>query len=170
MAENREFPSDLLLAGSIAILTDIFVLVPALSCNFILTALSLAMLLFFPGYVLIAALFPAKKDLDGIERTALSFGLSVVVVPLIGPGLNHTSWGIRLLPILISLSIFTFVMCGVAYRRRKQFPGNKAFLVSFKINFLNLKANVFEKSAKKTDKILMVILVFSILASVGTLL
>jgi uncharacterized membrane protein len=34
------------------------------------------MVLFLPGYALIAALFPRKDDLDGIERIALSFGLT----------------------------------------------------------------------------------------------
>ena len=52
--------------------------------------LSLAFVLFFPGYTLIAALFPAKGRLDGIERVALSFGLSLAVVPLIGLALNFT--------------------------------------------------------------------------------
>ena len=50
--------------------------------------LGLAMVLFLPGYTQIAALFSRKDDLDGIERIALSFGLSIAVVPLIGLGLN----------------------------------------------------------------------------------
>jgi len=33
-------------------------------------------------------LFPGKDDLDGIERIALSFGLSIAVVPLLGLALN----------------------------------------------------------------------------------
>jgi len=37
-----------------------------------------------------AALFPGKDDLDGIERIALSFGLSIAVVPLMGLALNYT--------------------------------------------------------------------------------
>jgi len=65
------------------------------------------MVLFLPGYALIAALFPSKNDLDGIERLALSFGLSIAVVPLIGLGLNFTPFGIRLVPIIVSLSVFT---------------------------------------------------------------
>ncbi|MCK4222104.1 MAG: DUF1616 domain-containing protein, partial [Dehalococcoidia bacterium] len=52
--------------------------------------LGLPFLLFSPGYALIAALFPKKGSLDGIERIALSFGLSIAVVPLIGLILNYT--------------------------------------------------------------------------------
>src|SRR5574337_2061409 len=58
--------------------------------------LGLPFVLFFPGYVLIAALYPRRSDLDGVERVALSLGLSLAVVPLIGLVLNYTLWGIRL--------------------------------------------------------------------------
>jgi uncharacterized membrane protein len=58
-------------------------------------------MLFLPGYALIATLFPRKGDLDGIERIALSFGLSIAITPLLGLGLNYTPFGIRLTPILI---------------------------------------------------------------------
>jgi uncharacterized membrane protein len=47
------------------------------------------MVLFFPGYTLISALFPRKDSLSGVERLALSFGLSIAVVPLIGLILNY---------------------------------------------------------------------------------
>ena len=118
---GKKVPSDLLTVMGLVLLTDIFVLTPGLSETMLRNILGLPLVLFLPGYALIAALFPAKSDLDGIERTALSFGLSIAVVPLIGLGLNYTPWGIRPLPILISLSAFTFIMCGLAYLRRTSF-------------------------------------------------
>ena len=63
--------------------------------------------LFLPGYATIQALFPEGKELDNIERFALTVGLSLAITPLIGLLLNYTPWGIRLDPIVISLSIFT---------------------------------------------------------------
>lgn len=69
-------------------------------------AFGLPFVLFFPGYALIAALYPRRADLDGIERLALSLGLSLAVVPLIGLILNYLPWGIRLIPIVVSLSLF----------------------------------------------------------------
>jgi len=72
--------------------------------------LGLPFILFFPGYTLICALFPKRTQLDTIERVALSFGLSIAVVPLIGLILNYTPWGIRLYPILVSLTGFIVVM------------------------------------------------------------
>ena len=44
------------------------------------------------------------RGIDGIERVTLSSGLSIAIVPLIVLVLNFTPWGIRLLPILVSVS------------------------------------------------------------------
>ena len=119
MAGNQKFPSDLLLVAGLVILTDIFVLIPVLSGSFIRTALSLPLVLFLPGYALIAMLFPEKSGLEGMERIALSVAMSVAVVPLIGLALNYTPWGIKETPLLASLSVFTLLMSGVAYAKKK---------------------------------------------------
>jgi hypothetical protein len=58
--------------------------------------------LFLPGYTLIKTLFPTR-EIDSIERTALSIGMSLALVPLVGLLLNYTPWGIRLTPIALSL-------------------------------------------------------------------
>jgi len=166
---GKKVPSDLLTVTGLVLLTDIFVLTPGLSETVFRNILGLPLVLFLPGYALIAALFPAKSDLDGIERTALSFGLSIAVVPLIGLGLNYTPWGIRLLPILISLSVFTLVMCGLAYLRRAKLPEADAFGISFTKTALELKAEILEKPEPGLDRALTVILVISILLSVTTL-
>jgi len=166
---GKKNPSDLLIVMGLVLLTDTFVLTPGLNESMLRNVLGLPLVLFLPGYALIAALFPAKSDLDGIERTALSFGLSIAVVPLIGLGLNYTPWGIRLLPILISLSVFTFVMCGLAYLRRAKLLENDAFEVPFRETALSLKAEILEKPESKLDKTLTVFLILSILLSVATL-
>jgi len=74
--------------------------------------------LFIPGYVAVEALFPKGRELDGIERLALSIGLSLALVPLVGLLLNYTPWGIRLDPIMISLTILTVGLALVAFARR----------------------------------------------------
>lgn len=74
--------------------------------------------LFIPGYVTVEALFPKGRELDGIERFALSVGLSLALVPLIGLLLNYTPWGIRLTPIVISLTILTVGLAAAALGRR----------------------------------------------------
>jgi len=87
--------------------------------------------LFLPRYSLIATLFPRKDDLDGIERIALSFGLSIAITPLLGLALNYTPFGIRLLPILIVLSVFTIALAIGAYVRRGMTPEEDRFSVDF---------------------------------------
>lgn len=166
---GKKIPSDLLIVIGLVLLTDIFVLAPGLNETILRNVLGLPLVLFLPGYTLIAALFPAKSDLDGIERTALSFGLSIAIVPLIGLVLNYTPFGIRLLPVLISLSIFIFIMCWLAYTRRASLPETEAFEISFSAAALSLKNGIFEKSESKLDRALTIILILSILMSVATL-
>jgi len=45
--------------------------------------------LLLPGYTFIKALFPTK-ELDEIERMALSIGMSLALVPITGLLLHHT--------------------------------------------------------------------------------
>lgn len=169
MVQRNKIPSDIQIVIALVLLTCIFITVPALSNTPIRTVLGLPMVLFLPGYALIAALFPARDDLDGIERLALSFGLSIAVVPLIGLGLNYTQWGIRLLPILISLSVFTLLMCAVAVYRRGSLPEDDEFSVPFSSAYVSIKEEVSRKPENKLDRILTILLVISILASVVTL-
>jgi hypothetical protein len=65
--------------------------------------------LYLPGFSLIRLLFPKGKEIDSLERFALSIGLSLALVPLIGLVLNFAPWGIRLAPIVGSLATFTTV-------------------------------------------------------------
>jgi uncharacterized membrane protein len=88
--------------------------------------LGLAFVLFLPGYVLIAALYPRKNDLDLAERLALSLGLSIVVVPLIGLGLDYSPWSISLNPILAFVTMFIVLAAGVATYRRLTLPSDEA--------------------------------------------
>ncbi|HET8687596.1 MAG TPA: DUF1616 domain-containing protein, partial [Methanosarcina sp.] len=166
---GKKAPSDLVIVMGLVLLTDIFVLIPGINETMFRNILGLPLVLFLPGYALIAALFPAKSDLDGIERTALSFGLSIAVVPLIGLGLNYTPWGIRPFPILISLSALIFIMCGLAYLRRAKLPETETFNISFEAIALSLRAEILGESESKLDKTLTVFLIISILLSVATL-
>jgi uncharacterized membrane protein len=125
--------------------------------------LGLPFLLFFPGYVLIAALFPKKGSLGGVERLALSFGLSIAMVPLIGLILNYTTWGIRLYPILISLTVFILVTSGVAWYRRGKLAPEERFRASFNIRLPSWRGQ------SMTDKVLSIILTVVIVGAIGTL-
>lgn len=92
--------------------------------------LSFPFVFLFPGYTMVCALFPRKEDLDGIERIALSIGLSLAIVPLIGLILNYTPFGIRLYPTLTLLILFIFSMSIMTTLRRKSLPPEKGTLLS----------------------------------------
>lgn len=157
---------DLIIIAIITILCAVFVLTPELNQTFIRTVFGLLLILFVPGYSLIAALFPGRGDLDGIERAALSFGLSVAVTPLIGLALNYTRWGIRLTPILISLSVFTFLMVFLAYLRRRRLPPDERFSVPFGSFIIGFKKD-FEGESR-TSKALSIILMVTIILAIAT--
>jgi uncharacterized membrane protein len=127
------------------------------------------MVLLLPGYALTGAIFPAKNDLEGIERAMVSLGMSIAIVPTMGLALNYTDWGITEIPILTAISVFTLLMCVVAYYRRSLLPETEAFESSFKAASLNLKAEFLNKPESITDKVLAVFLILLVLASVGSL-
>jgi uncharacterized membrane protein len=89
--------------------------------------------LFFPGYALISALFPKQGKLGGIERLALSFGLSIAIVPLIGFILNFTPWGIELYPIVISVTLFILAASVVGWYRQRILEPTQRFRVVIKL-------------------------------------
>jgi len=89
--------------------------------------LGLPFIFFFPGYVLISALFPRKTDLEIVERLVLSFGLSIAVTSLIGLTLNYTAFGIRIYPFISSLFAFIFLISIVGVYRRREVSPNDAF-------------------------------------------
>jgi len=74
--------------------------------------------LYLPGAALIELLYPKPSDLSQLERLALSIGLSLALVPLVGLILNYTPWGIRLDPIFASLSILTLALAMGAVARK----------------------------------------------------
>jgi hypothetical protein len=91
--------------------------------------------LWLPGYTFIKALFPQnlpfakaiarsletpEKNLDIIERIALSIGMSLALVPIVGLLLNYTPWGIRLTPIVLSLLALTTILATAAIIREHQ--------------------------------------------------
>ena len=132
-----------------------------LSMNGILRILfGLPFLLFIPGYILLSALFPTKKGIDGIERIALSFGLSLAIVPILGLILNYTPWGIRLETVLLSLFYFIIIVSIFAFIRWKTTDPEDRFFPSFNLTF--------PQSQNKIDTVLLIILVISILIAFMT--
>jgi hypothetical protein len=86
--------------------------------------LGLIYILIIPGYASIKALFPitvpfktTRENMYGIERIALSLGMSLILIPLVGLTLNYTPWGITLTSTTLSLLILTLFFTMIALIR-----------------------------------------------------
>lgn len=66
--------------------------------------------LFLPGYVLTYVFFK-KQEIDWLERIALSFALSIAVVPLLVFYLNLA--GIKINALSVSLTILGIIVLGL---------------------------------------------------------
>ena len=148
-----------LIALTILLIPSIFV-VPSLIGRIVL---GLPFLLFSPGYTLILALFPKKEQISSIERVALSFGLSIATVPLIGLILNYTPLGITVYSTLFSVAGFIFVLSIIAWFRLRSLDKTDRFSINIYIKFTPWGEN-------KLDKILSIILIIAVAASIGVLI
>ena len=122
--------------------------------------LGLPFVLFFPGYALMAALFPARAGLTSIERVALSLGLSIAIVSLAGLIFNYTPWGITLASTLSSLACFTLIMSVIAWLRRRKLPNEERFGIKFYLALGNWGPGI-------QNKALSIILVLAVLGALG---
>jgi uncharacterized membrane protein len=158
--EVRERPYDLIVAMALALV--LVALVAFLPDTLLRQILGLVFVLFLPGYVATAALFPENEQIDAIERVALSFGLSIAIVPLIGLALNFTPFGIRLDPILASVSAFIIVAALVGWYRRMRLPMDERFaiVIDFEMDW---------KGMPLVDRLLTVGIVVMLVASVVVL-
>ena len=154
------FSSGLLPQNLLVILLIIIIIfVPS---NVLRIILGLPLVLFFPGYSLTLSLFPKKVQIGNIERLALSFGLSIAVVPLMGLILNYTPLGITLDSMLYSITGFIFITSIIAWLRLRRLADSDRFKIDLRIKQLTWTGN-------KWDKTVSAILVVSMLTAVGVL-
>ncbi len=197
----RDLPADLAAILGATVLLNAAVFTPMLRETLLRVPLGLVFVLFVPGYVFVAALFPergavlsddrslerdgeeavprgggtlehdsAKADwsqpwrsrIDGLERIALSIGLSIAIVPLIGLVLNFTPWGLRLVPIMTAVTGFTIVTTAVAVVRRWALPETERFVVPYRDWIGRVRTELLEPDTR-TDAVLNVLLVVSLL-------
>ena len=107
------------------IFNALFIIIPPLNESIIRVFLGIPFVLFLPGYALISALFPKTQDLEMIPRIALSIGSSISLVIIIGLCLIYTPWGLRLSPILLTLSGTVLILTSITAVRRLQSQPSK---------------------------------------------
>lgn len=166
----RNLPTDLASVLLFVIVVDLLAIFTPLRSTPLFVVLGLPMLLFVPGYVLVAAAFPGRsmdegdtaddvsgwtqigslerRGVDNVERVALSFAMSLVLVPLFGLALSVVPWGIELVPVLAEVTLFTALVAFVAAVRRLRLPEQERFSVSYKRWVANARAALFDTDSR----------------------
>lgn len=148
----------------VAIVALILLLFPvvAFTTGVLRVVLGMLFVIFSPGYVLLSAIFPKRNGLSGIERVALSFGTSIAIVPLIGIILNFTPWGIRLYPILISVSLFIIIVSAIGWYRQLKLPPDDRLSIT-----LNLPDWASQSMLERGLSIALLVAIVASLAGLG---
>ena len=126
--------------------------------NQILFYISLIVVLFLPGYVLLLAIFGKSKILSTLEKFIISFGLSIVSVDFIFFAIEKLNIPITRLSSVISIALF-IVVCWIIYKFRKfSNSSENTPLFSFSKNqfiliLLLLFLTIFIKTAYLTDTV-----------------
>jgi uncharacterized membrane protein len=175
----RRFPADLAAVVGLTLVTLGSAFLPLVRGTALRVVLATAFVLFVPGYAFAAALFPSADGraegehdegrITALGRIALSFGLSVAVVPLVGLGLEFTPWGVALVPIVASLALLVFGLVAVAVRRRAELAPDDRFSVAWREWLSSARGELFVLDSR-TDAVVNALLTVSVVlaaASVG---
>lgn len=154
-------------------------------------ALGLPLLGFLPGYAVVAALFPRKRraesertndsenagtatpsgirdrGVDAVERAALSVGLSVAIVPLSGLALDYLV-GIRLLPVVATVTGLTLFAAAVAAARRARLPPADRFSVPYRGWIATARSETVD-SRSRADVFLSALVVLGLLVAASSI-
>lgn len=160
----RSVPADLAATVALTLLTLSVATLPIVRDTPARIVLGLPFVLFLPGYALLAALFPEAGDrprsddhpegriqdrsIDLIERATLSFGMSIVLVPLVTFALSFVSWPLTTGSILLALGSVTLLCTVIAAVRRRQLPQGKRFVVPYR-GWLDVARTTIESSNRR---------------------
>lgn len=146
----RSFPADLLVVLGLLVLANLVIRVPGLREAAVAGArirvlVAIPALLVVPGYVLVSALFPGapergtrqrggrnsgtgrpSESIDLVERAALSFGMSVALVPLFALAIGSV-WDFSLAVVLNGLTVLVLGGIVIAAVRRLRLPPGERF-------------------------------------------
>lgn len=91
--------------------------------------LGLVVLLVVPGHLLVAALFPAVDDLDGLARVALALVLGAGLVILVPLGLAEAHWRLTAASAAGGVLAVSTACALVAAWRRQRLPAERRFVL-----------------------------------------
>lgn len=149
------------------------------------------LLLFLPGYAFLSTLFPGRQSREaesvsplsrsarfgavrsieqrGItwgERTALSFGLSLVWLPILALLLAASPWGLTVEPIFALVSLFVLGFATAGAVRRARLPPSERFVLPYRRWLVDART-AFSRSP--ADTLLSAVLALSMLAALASI-
>ena len=157
---------DLYLVLVTNILAILFILIPPFNETPLRIPLALVLLLFLPGYVFIAAMFPGR-DISGIERFTLSVGLSIAITVFDGFAISVTVWRFRPTSIVVSLTLIILFFVIITYFMRKRLPLEQRFVPDARPFIESLKT---KEEMTDIEKALIIAMVGSIIIASGMLI
>lgn len=129
--------------------------------------LGIPFLVFLPGYAILSVLFPAKKHLNILERAAISFGVSIAIIPVVGIGLNMSEFGAKISSVLAIISVIALIFSLAALSIRKKTMGAYLPLAP---EIVWKWVTSFARKGGKAQKVMSVILVIALLGTVVALI
>lgn len=132
-------PTDLGVVGLFTLVVLGSVLLPVVRDTALRSVVVWPFVLFVPGYVVVAALFPGvagptratpendRARFDELDRALLSIGASLAVVPLVCLVLSQSPWGITTTSLAVGLAVVVLGTTTVAAWRRLQLPPDERF-------------------------------------------
>lgn len=135
----------------------VFLFIPS---SVVRNVMAVPFLMIFPGYTLLAVIFPSRERISNIERLVFSIGLSVAVAILLGLFLNYTPWEIRVEPVLYSLSAVIFLNSIIAWFRLRGLSKSQQFGFYLDLSWL-------KQPKSFTNSLITVALVFAILGALS---
>ncbi|WP_338729831.1 DUF1616 domain-containing protein [Haladaptatus sp. DJG-WS-42] len=156
------------------------------------TIIGLPLVLFVPGFVLLLALYPHRfsleADVDGWiqndsiegplpafihrrergvtfgERIALSFGLSIALMPPLAIALSLAGFGLTIRTVIGSLSVFIILLMFIGSQRRKALAPEQRFDIPVKQWFSELSVAVLDTESN-IDLVLNVALICTVVVA-----
>lgn len=160
--------SDLILAAILTLLFLIIAIFPSLNENFVLRISALLLVLFIPGYVLMATFLPRIGEMNVFVRISLSIALSIVITAVLGLIFYYTDGINSLNLIIIIISALTYIILLLAFQRRRRLTESGKISIPFLKSYHELQAS-FQGETKKeilASVILIVLLVLAVLTTV----
>lgn len=172
---ERFYPLSLLAVAVLVLIVWFVLFGPIGFSPLVRTVVSIPLLLFAPGYAIVAALVPERNTsvdsgrtdgVDTLTRVTFSVVLSLVLVPLLGFALNFTSSGIRLVPAATLIGLVTIAATAVAVYRWWALPPSARFSLGVRRHLALLWDDLFA-ARSRADYVLNVVLVVAVLVAVG---